>query len=305
MAEGQYNNNPFSIGDELYGGADDDADSEALGIIVNMTKDVNTGELILNICHNKPEGDAWGYNHAVGSALWVRPSDRVNGLPQSVNVPADLAPFMTAQLDYFINNVEYLVTQVSPPSGYVEAMLSQVNGSKGMVIDFRCWSTYRNTLSALNGLTTQWIPTETTRAYSVLSTPLAQNKQLGIEWDSFRPETNGAKNYQYSFMNKLMPDRPVHLERNSLTIPKPNALALIELEKSLVNAGIAVRDLQRSPEKFNIGRRFSGYGGTSSLAGGTLSLRVEYNGATDRLMFNNYVAQLRRIKILGASITAF
>lgn len=305
VQDGDYNNNPFCIGDEVWSGKQTDDDTESLGVIVEMTHDGTTGELILKVCHNVPVSTDYTYDHFIGDPLWIRPSDRVNGLPSSINVPADLEPLMTAKLDYFINNVEYLVTQVSPPSGYVEAMLSQVNGSKGMVIDFRCWSTYRNTLSALNGLTTQWIPTETTRAYSVLSTPLAQNKQLGIQYDSFRPESNGAKNYQYSYMNRLMPDRPVHLERNSQTIPKPNALALIELEKSLVNAGVAVRDLQRSPEKFNIGRRFSGYGGTSSLAGGTLSLRVEYNGAEERLMFNNYVAQLRRIKILGSSITAF
>ena len=303
IADGEYNNNPFSIGDSVWCGSDGGADGESIGIITQMKADAQ-GALELEICHNVPVGEPFGYAHPIGSPVYVRPSDRVNGLPASPNVPADLEPFMTSQLDYFINNVEYLVCQVSPPSGYVEAMLSQVNSSKGMVIDFRCWSTYRNTLSALNGLTTQWIPTEATRAYSCLSTPLSQNKQLGIEYDSFRPETNGARNYQYSHGNKLIPDRPVHLERNSQTIPKPNALALIELEKALVNSGVAVRDLQRSPEKFNIGRAFSRYGGTANMAGQTLSLRVEYSGATDRLMFNNYIHQLRRIKVQGSNITA-
>ena len=307
IQEGGYNNNPFAVGDEVWCGSDDGADGEPLGIIIEMTKDAVTHELTLMVCHNNVVGATWGYDHALGSPLWVRPSDRVDGIVTGFvpDEPAGLYALMAQKLDYTLSNVEWLVSQVSPPSGYVEAMLNQIQSGKGMVIDFRCWSTYRNTLSAINGLTTGLIPTETTRAYSVLSTPLAQNHQLSVQYDSFKPCTNSAKNYQYAWGNKLYPDRPVHLERFSQTVPKPNALALIELEKSLVNAGIAVRDLQRTPEKFNIGRAWSKYGGTMNLSGSTLTLRVEYNGGTERLMFDNFIHQLRRIKIQGASVMAF
>jgi len=304
IANGGYNNNPFSIGDEIYAGSSTTISPQSpIGIVTAMSAN-GAGLLELTLCHNAPNNTPLDHPYVEDDPIYVLPKDRVDGIVASPYIPDEFTPFMEERLDYTLSNVEYLVSQVSPPSGYVDAMLNQVNG-KGMVIDFRCWSTYRNTLSALNGLTTQWIPTEATRVYSCLSTPLAQNHQLGIQYDSFKPETNGAKNYNYSWGNKLIPDRPVHLERFSQAIPKPNALALIELEKALTNCGIAVRDLQRSPEKFNIGRAFSKYGGTANLSGSTLSLRVEYQGAQEPLMFNNYIHQLRRIQIQGASISAF
>ena len=298
------NNNPFSIGDALWAGTDGAANEEKLGIITEMTVDGGTGQLVLRVCPDRALQSGWGYAHPVGDSLFVRSEDRVNGYPASADIPVEFHAAMAQKLNYTLSNVEYLVSQVRPPSQYVEAMLNQVNG-KGLTIDFRCWSTYRNTLSALNGLTTNWIPTESTRVYSCLSTPLGQNNQLSIENDSFKPLTNGARNYTYSWGNSLYPNRPVHLERNSQTIPKPNALALIELEKCLVNAGIPVRDLQRSTDRFNIGRAFSKYGGTTSLQGQTLSLRIEYQNAVDRLMINNYVHSLRRLTIRQGSIQAY
>ena len=140
----------------------------------------------------------------------------------------------------------------------------------------------------------------------MLSVPLAQGQQLSMAADSLASVVDGAQNYQYVFGGELVPDRPIDLERYNASgaiVGHPDSLALLETEKALVNCGYGVRDLQRTPERFLIGRAFSRYGQVCSLDGRTLSLRVEYKNAVEQKMFNHYVCCLRRMMVQQGSVS--
>jgi hypothetical protein len=209
-------------------------------------------------------------------------------------------------VSYRITDLEYVLGVVSPPEGYVASMMKQIASSKGLMMDYKTFGTYRSNLSALNGLTNQIIPATASRCYSVLSVPLAQGQQLSMAADSLASVVDGAQNYQYVFGGELVPDRPIDLERYNASgaiVGHPDSLALLETEKALVNCGYGVRDLQRTPERFLIGRAFSRYGQVCSLDGRTLSLRVEYKNAVEQKMFNHYVCCLRRMMVQQGSVS--
>ena len=100
-------------------------------------------------------------------------------------------------------------------------------------------------LTAKIGLTNQLIPATAQRAYSCLSVPLSNAAQIDLAADSLGGIIDHCQNYQYVHGNKLIPDRPVPLERYNNAPPHVDALHLIELEKALLNCGFPTRNLQR------------------------------------------------------------
>ncbi len=190
-------------------------------------------------------------------------------------------------------------THIQPVTPIRLRLMSQVASSAGLNIDFRSWTLYRFNLNTINGLTNQLIPANQKRAYSCLSVPLAINRQniLLADKSSLVGVPDNAKNYQYVFRGNLIPDRPVKTDRFSLTTPTPNALALVETEKALVNANYGVRNLTLSNEKFLIGRAFSKYNQVFDLSSGDLALRVEYEGASLEKLYEHFIQYIRRINI--------
>ena len=295
-----FNNNPFSIGDRLYVGVGGAAKS--LGVITKFDKDAD-GDLRISFIPDRADATAIGADFAIGSPVYVVGSDRLNGVAVG-NVPAAQIAAAAVAINYTISDIEWVLGVVSPPASYVSSMVSQMQSSKGLAMDFKTYSTYRVNLTATNGLTNQLIPATAMRAYSVLSVPLAQENQLSLSEDSLAGVTDGCQNYQYVLGGNLIPDRPIELARYTNLHPHTEALHLLELEKALVNCGYGVRDLQRVPEKFFIGRAFSKYGQVADLNSRDLSLRVEYSGATQQKMYNHYVCHLRRMVVSQARVEA-
>ena len=221
------------------------------------------------------------------------------------DVPAAQIAAAATQVSYTIADIEWLVSVVTPPEQYVKALTSQVSSSKGLAMDFKTYALHRVNLAANNGLTTQLVPATSRRAYSILSVPLSQAIQLDIGEDSFGGVIDGCQNYQYVLGGHLIPDRPISIARYTQTEPKVDALHLIELEKSLVNCGYGVRNLQRAPRRFLVGRAFSKYGQVADLSQRDLSLRVEYTGATSQKLYNHYVCHLRRMVVSPRGVQAF
>jgi hypothetical protein len=296
-----YNNCPFDIGDRLYVSAA--ADMEVLGVITKFGKD-GAGDLEISYIPERANGVGLAKAHAIGSPLYVLSGERLSGYT-AVNVPAAQIAEAAKKVSYTISDIQWILGVVSPPEGYVKAMTDQMASSKGLAFDFKTYSTYRVNLTATNGLTNQLIPATAMRAYSVLSVPLGQTKQLKLEEDSLAGLIDGCQNYQYVLGGHLIPDRPIKLDKYTETPSRVDALHLIELEKSLVNCGYGVRDIQRVPEKFLIGRAFSKYGQVSDLNTRDLSLRVEYTGATEQKLFNHYVCHIRRLQVQQGRVSAF
>jgi len=212
---------------------------------------------------------------------------------------------MAEKVGYTLDNFQYIVGQVSPPEGYVQALTQQIQSDKGLAMDFKTFSLYKFNLTSVNGLSTQLIPTNAMRAYSCLSVPIPQDVYTQIEADSLAGVVDGAKNYQYVLGGNLIPDRPIELDRYTLNPPRTEALHLLEAEKALVNCGYAVRNLQRVADRFIIGRGFSRYGQVADLNDRSLSLRVLYQGAEDQKIYNHYICHLRRMTVRQGKVEAF
>ena len=302
-ASGPNNNNPFSIGDLLSVKAADGSDPQNLGIVSTMTTD-GAGGLRLGMIHNQPAPfptAGLAVEAVAGSIVYYTNETRMNGWSPA-NVPAELMPLAQEKVGYTMTNMVYLVGAVSPPELYVKAMMDQMSSSKGLALDISTYSLYRNTLTATVGLTNSLIPATQTRAYSCLSVPLSNEAQIDMLADSLAGVVDNANSYQYVHKNRLIPDRPVTLRKTSQNFC--DQLALLELEKALVNCNVATRNLQRIPERFVIGRAFSKYGQVADLENGTLTLRVEYsNLATIQKILNHYICHLSRITISQGNVT--
>lgn len=304
-----FNNNPFDIGDALYIALADRSAEAPVGIITGFDKD-GDGDLRINYIPNRPIGDAIGKTQAGGGAgvdypaasrLYIKQEDRSNGVVVA-NVPAAQIAAAAVSISYTIQDIEMLMLQVQPPPQYIEGMMKQVSSEKGLSMDFRTWTLYRFNLSTTNGLTNQLIPAVQTRAYSIMSVPLSIGDQNSIASDSFQGLTDGCQNYQYVHGGSLIPDRPINLVRYTQSPARTDALHIVELEKSLVNAGYGVRNLLRVPDRFFIGRAFSKYGQIMNLANQDLSLRVEYVGSTKEKLFEHFIQSLRRVNISSKGI---
>jgi len=301
------NNNPFDVGDLIYIQKPDGTAESTLGVCVGYQKDA-AGDLQLDYIPNRAigvgAGGGAGVDYAADSKIFIKTEDRVNGVVVA-NVPAAQITAAAVSVNYTIADIEWLVSVVSPPAQYVSALMSQVGSSKGLAMDFKTYSLHRVNLAALNGLTTQLVPVTARRAYSILSVPLFQGIQSDMSQDSFGGAINGCQNYQYVLGGHLIPDRPISLARYTQADPKIDALHLIELEKSLVNCGYGVRNLQRVPVRFLLGRAFSKYGQVADLSQRDLSLRIDYRGATLQKLFNHYVCHLRRMVVSSGGVQAF
>jgi len=289
------NNNPFDIGDPIYISQNDGTGELLLGIITKFDKDGNN-DLVVKYIPARANGAALGTDFPINSRIYYKPIDRVNGFV-ATNVPADQVASAGQSQSYTISDLEMLLLQVQPPAGYVEGMMKQINSEKGLSLDYRTHTLYRFNLNTLNGLTNQLIPATQQRAYSIFSVPLSQDEQLDIKNSSFKGATDGCQNYQYVFGGSLIPDRPIDLQRYTQAPKRTDALHLVELEKAMINANYGVRNLLRTPDKFLIGRAFSKYGQIFNLSGDSLSLRVEYQGATQQKLYEHFVCYLKRVNI--------
>lgn len=297
------------IGDMLYIQENGDANStgEQLGVITEFAQandDLGAASILVSYRPNRAigvgltgfvpaaGGGAVGYT-TLTSRVYVEAEDRM-----TTQTYTD-AGITTPGIDWTISNLEMITETVQPPAAYVNAMMSQVGSDKGLNFDYKTYTTYKNNIIATSGLTTSNINAEQTRAYSILSRPVLADQTSALLDNSFRGFLDGAQNYQYVMGGQLVPaGRDVKLNRLSQTPRKPDALALIELEKALTNCGYTVRDTSDpGGVKFLIGRGLSKYGQVANLANQDLALRVEYGaGATSKLMVHT-ICGLNRLNI--------
>ena len=305
----QAKNMGLFVGDMLYIQENGDAGStgEQLGVITGFTQandDLGAASILVSYRPNRLAGVGLaGFTPQAGggpdgyttltSRVFVNPEERLT-TQNYTN-----AGITTPGIDWTISNLEMITETVQPPAAYVNAMMSQVGSDKGLNFDYKTYTTYKNNVIATSGLTTSNINAEQSRAYSILSRPCLADQTAAMLDDSFRAFLDNAQNYQYVMGGQLVPaGRDVKLNRLSQTPRKPDALALIELEKALTNCGYTVRDTSDpGGVKFLIGRGLSKYGQVANLANQDLALRVEYGaGASAKLMVHT-ICGLNRLNI--------
>ena len=92
---------------------------------------------------------------------------------------------------------------------------------------------------------------------------------------------------------------PPSLDNSS---PEKVSLLTVNPENDLINAGYSVRNLLRVPDRFILARGFSKYNQVFDLSSDTLSLRVEYEGATKEKLFNHYIVYYKNVNISSQGI---
>lgn len=309
------NDNPYSIGDRI---TIHTATGNNTGIVVGFSNAASLNgstegaagantQLVLDVCFDSAVGVALPHAYAIGDPVTVDPQDRMNGVTPTGNevLSAYVAAQAALKVGYTLRNFQFVLGQVSPPAGYVDAMTKQIQSDKGLAMDFKTFSLYKFNLTSINGLSTQLIPTNAERAYSCLSVPLPQSVYTAIEADSLGGVVDGAQTYQYVLGGNLIPDRPINLGRYNETPFRTEALHVLEAEKALVNCGYAVRNLQDIGNRFLIARGFSRYNQVADLRDRALSLRVLYQNATEQKLYNHYICHLRRMTVRQGQVRAF
>ena len=313
------NNNPYDVGDRIHIFT---ATAKLDGIVVKIGNTtamsaaegnaggVGTGDadqLALGISFYHGVCTALPVALATGDPVALLATERMEGVvPTALEaVSNDVLARCSLKVGYSLRDFQYVCGQVSPPQGYVDAMMNQIQSDKGLAMDFKTYSLYKFNLTSINGLSTQLIPTNAERAYSCLSVPLPQDVYTEITADSLSGVVDGARNYQYVLGGNLIPDRPIELQRYNLTPSRTEALHMLETEKALVNCGYAVRDLQNVEDRFLIARGFSRYNQVTDLNDRSRSLRVLYQNATEQKIFNHYICHLRRMTVVRGKVSAF
>ena len=216
-------------------------------------------------------------------------------------------------MGYTMRDVQLITTVVNPPDAYTKQVQNAIGSSKGLNLDIKTYSTYRNNILDKNGITSSLIPAIQTRAYSCLSLPLNNNNQRTLLDSAFYPYTTGQQSYQYIHSNRLIPDREVDIKfrRNMVNI-NPNeyyesggysAIYTNEIDKAITNCGYFNRNLRNQQDHFLIGRGFSKQGQVYNLKSGDLSLRIFYINSEEPRLMLNYICNLNRINITNNGIT--
>lgn len=291
------NNNPFKVGMKVYYSAADGTAENVLGRLVSLEKDGNDN-LQLNICSSRAVGVNLPRAILVGDRVFFKLDDVLGGYSIDNQSAGNL---VFPKLDFELSNLELVLNIVAPPESYVKSLMKQVS-TKGLNYDFKTFQLYRNTLSTTSGMSSQNIPANQSMAYSILSLPFDSSKYSSFKDDSFKTDTSGSREYQFHIDNRSVPTRPVVLKRLTDTVKKPEMLHLIELEKSLVNCGMDVRNLKHSENRFLIGRALSRYGHVSSLKCNVrLSVLYEGTGLSTK-QFDNYICHSSRMLAKGTTV---
>ena len=296
-------NNPFFIGDRLFvadnvGGTNE----EVLGVVTGVSIDTTNGnQLKLTYIPQRAIGAGLVHAHATTSSVYVQLADRQADHPQgwaNTGITTNYPP-----IGWVISELELITDQVQPPAEYVSRLVNKVGTAEGLSMDYKTYTTYRNNVFATSGLTTQDIPAQQTRAYSILSVPLATRATSDIRYDSFQAEPDDATSYQYVLGNATVPDRMVDLSRTTTSDSAISQLALLETEKAISNCGLVVRDLINVKRKLIIGRALSRYGQVYNLAEDSVALRVEYPlGARVAKNFCHQICSLNRLNISKSGV---
>lgn len=311
-----YNDNNLAIDDILYICFHDGTHPQPLGKITKMEKAGTGATQRLKITYqaNRPNGTdlgtadgslaTAGYLGADGgtantanAVVFILPEDRVNNvtLLHTADARANGGTETLSEMDIEITDCELSILQVEPPAGYVDNMLKKVNSS-GVEMDYCTSTLYRGNIVNAQGMTSNLIPANQSRAYSLLTVPLTQKSQTSLIQSSLLARYEDQLSYQWVLNGNLTPDRSVDLRKYEHN--KNPVLHIMENEKSMGNAKNTVRNLWNTGDRLLLGRALSRYGQVHDLQGTTTMLRITYpNTPGENVLLNNNVVHLNRMVI--------
>jgi len=152
-------------------------------------------------------------------------------------------------------------------------------------------------------MTSNLIPSNESRAYSIISVPLLMANQTNTLSSSLLGNHDRELSYQWSMNGSIIPDRPIDLRKYQHQ--KNPVLHIMENEKAIENSKIACRNLWRTSERLIFARALSRYGQVHNLMETTTMLRVTYenDASTDNFLLNNNIIHLNRMIISADGVT--
>ena len=199
-----------------------------------------------------------------------------------------------------VSDVKMNVSLVTPPAGYIEDLMTQIN--KGALqLDIKTYTDYAINISDNSKKNSLYINARNSRAKSIIAIP-AHSAGSSLEEDSFVPDKGTPTQYVWSIYKVLTPNVPVNLHRSNLE--SFDAVHLRELQHALGACEIPVNNLERSYEHFAIGRRLAmpGYSyNCNKPSEGELRLNIDYNEVSSTLM-HNLLFHIRRITVRADGI---
>ena len=303
-------------GDIMYITNPTGAITRCLGVVKKLSKDGNNRCLVTYEANRANTGSlqtalalpAAGFPGldaaAGGSTVFFVPSDRIDdqSLTNTNTARAAGVPEVLEGNEVRINDLELSILQVEPPAGYVESMINKVNSS-GVEMDYCTSSVYRGNITNAQGMTSNLIPANESRAYSIISVPLLMADQTNTLASSLLGKHDRELSYQWSMNGSIIPDRPIDLRKYSFS--KNPVLHIMENEKAIENSKIACRNLWRTEHRLIFARALSRYGQVHNLMETTTMLRVTYENdtSTDNYLLNNNIIHLNRMVISADGVT--
>ena len=273
---------PFLIGQTVEGNVDD-APGGAGSVsktIENIQQD-NDGKIVLTLSSNSTGASEGGYRLRIDASPTVNPNE-----------------------DYELSNVNMTVSYAVATPEYLEAIQRSVDNNK-MVIDIDTSTSYTENISQGSLQNTMYINSVNNRAKSILAVPIKVNTQNTYLEDSYQPDQQNIKNYQFILYNVLPPNLAVVVSRFQKENGDENAsfggVAMKELSHAINAAGYPVNNLFAPWRNFAIGRALSqpGYSYNMNQAG-DVRLNVNYDSSSvqSTLWYIN-VHHIRRINVNG------
>ena len=201
-------------------------------------------------------------------------------------------------MNFELSEVKMNVGTVDPPPGYLEHLISKVNGGK-FKFQIQSYTDYNRNVS--DGSLNNALPLNcrNTRAKALLSVEQDSGSAASVTNDSFAPAENKKRQYNYLlYNNTLVPDRPVNMTRYN--DGNYDAVCLREQMLALHATGWEVNDIRHSPDHMFYGRRLAMKGFSYSTEG-AVTLNVNYQEVS-ALMMHTFLIHLRDIIVSNDGI---
>ncbi len=202
--------------------------------------------------------------------------------------------------DFELSKVRLNCGFVQPPPNYLQSVIKQIQSGK-MNFDILTYTDYPVNISNNSRNNSLYINSRNNRAKSLLSIPQSSDAN-SIAEDSFKPDRETVRDYQYILYKVLSPDKKINLNRFNLE--SYNAQALREMQLALDASNIRVNNIQDSYDHFFVGRRLAlpGYSyNCNRPQDGEIRLNVNYK-EVNSLMMHNFMMHLRQVQVQAGQI---
>jgi len=236
-----------------------------------------------------------------GLTVYTKSADRINGWTPTHITSSSIVKEAQEAVDFEISDFQYQIKQIMMTEEIANREMAATNSEVGLQIDLETIATRQVNLAAIQGPTSQLISLPNiSRGLGVLSVPLNQNEQRGLEYNSLRGYPDNATDYQWELgIMGLTPNRPVPVEKASFNNPLVQSQFVNENMKAFDSFGCPVSNLNNICMNWSIGRQFARPTQYFDLSkAGDLLLKMQFNQAQNYpKLFVHFINHLRSINI--------